>query len=151
MILDVLEQSDRYVALHEGFSQAFSFLRRADLKELPDGKYELDGDRVYAMVATEPGRKKEEALLEAHEKYIDIQLVLAGVDKMGWKSMVTCTQPSGPYEPDSDVRFFTDAPDAWIATQPGAFVIFFPDDGHMPLISSGEIRKVVVKIAVNQR
>jgi YhcH/YjgK/YiaL family protein len=151
MIFDVLAQSDRYVALHEGFAKAFAFLRRADLNNLPDGKYELDGDRVYAMVATESGRKKEDALLEGHEKYIDIQLVLSGTDEMGWKSILTCTQPSGPYDPDDDVRFFADIPEAWIATQPGTFVIFFPDDGHMPLISTGEIHKVVVKIAVSQR
>jgi biofilm protein TabA len=149
MILDVLYKSDRYLALHKGFAKAFAFLRRADLKALPLGKYEVDGDRVYAIVATEPGRRKEDRLLEAHEKYIDIQLVLAGVDEMGWKSTLTCTQPSGAYDSESDVRFFADPPDVWIATQPGAFVIFFPEDGHMPLISPGEIHKVVVKVAVN--
>jgi biofilm protein TabA len=150
MILDVLDNSDRYLALHKGFIKAFAFLRRADLKDLPMGRYEVDGDRVYAMVATEAGRRKEDALLEAHEQYIDIQLVLAGVDEMGWKATLTCTQPSGAYDREADVRFFADAPDAWIATHPGAFVIFFPEDGHMPLISSAAIHKVVVKIAASQ-
>jgi biofilm protein TabA len=150
MILDVVGNSDRYLALHEGFAAAFAFLRHAALKDLPPGRYELDGDRVYAMVAIEPGRRKEDGLLEAHEKYIDIQFVLAGVDEMGWKSISTCTQPAGTYDSEADVRFFADAPEAWIATQPGAFVIFFPEDGHLPLISAGEIHKVVVKIAVNQ-
>jgi biofilm protein TabA len=150
MILDVLENCERYVPLHAGFAKAFAFLRRADLKGLPLGKYELDGDRVYAMVAKEPGRGKEDDLLEAHQKYIDIQYILAGVDEMGWKSTATCTRPSGDYDSEADVRFFADAPDAWIATRPGAFVVFFPEDGHLPLISSGEIHKIVVKIAVDQ-
>jgi biofilm protein TabA len=51
------------------------------------------------------------------------------------------------YDQESDIQFFADNPDAWIATESGAFVIFFPEDAHMPLISSEQIHKVVVKIA----
>lgn len=147
MILDVLENAGRYLALNKGFVKAIEFLRRADLKELPAEKYELDGDRVYAMVSYDHGRKKGDALLETHEKYIDIQLVLAGTDNMGWKAKALCKQPVGAYEQETDLQFFADEPDAWLATNSGAFVIFFPEDAHMPLISSGQLHKVVVKIA----
>lgn len=150
MILDVLENAHRYLALRQGFALAFEFLGRSDLRELPVDTYEIDGERVYAMVAKETGRKREDSLLEAHERYIDIQLVLAGIDTMGWKSKSLCKQPSAPYDPEADIQFFADEPDAWLPTQSGAFAIFFPEDAHMPLISSGHIHKVVVKIAVNQ-
>ena len=148
MILDVLKNARRYLDLHKGFAKAIDFLSRPDLQELPAAKYELDGDRVYAMVSREPGRRKEDALLETHEKYIDIQLVLAGTDEMGWKPRSLCKQPTGEYDHATDMQFFADEPDAWIATQSGAFVIFFPEDAHMPLISSGQLHKVVVKVAV---
>lgn len=151
MILDVLENAPRYLALHQGFAQAFEFLRRADLKELPVGSDEIDGERIFAMVARDPGRNKEDALLETHQKYIDIQLVLAGTDDMGWKPRAACQKPTGDYDQDEDIRFFADRPDAWLATASGAFAIFFPEDAHLPLISPGEIHKVVVKVAVNQR
>ena len=148
MILDVLENARRYLDLHKGFAKAIDFLSRPDLQELPAAKYEIDGDRVYAMVSREPGRRKEDALLETHEKYIDIQLVLAGTDEMGWKPKSLCKQPAGAYDHATDMQFFADEPDAWLATQSGAFVIFFPEDAHMPLISSGQLHKVVVKVAV---
>ncbi len=148
MILDVLENARCYQDLHKGFSKAIAFLARPDLKELPVGEYTIDGDRVYAMVSREPGRHKEEALLETHEQYIDIQLILAGTDEMGWKAKSLCKQPAGEYDQNDDIQFFEDKPDAWIATHPGHFVIFFPDDAHMPLISAGQLHKVVVKIAV---
>jgi len=147
MILDVLENADRYLALNEGFAKAFEFLSQPDLQELPVGKYEIDGDRIYAMVAKEPGRKKEDALLETHEKYIDIQFILAGTDTMGWKPKSLCMQPTEGYDQHRDIQFFADQPDAWLATASGAFAIFFPEDAHLPLISSGQIHKVVVKIA----
>lgn len=149
MILDIIENANRYSTLHRGFAKAIEFLLRPDLKELPVGKYEIDGERVFAMVSKEFGRKREDALLETHEKYIDIQLVLAGTDTMGWKPKSLCRNPTGAYDPEEDIQFFADDPDAWIATQSGAFVIFFPEDAHMPLISSGQLHKVVVKIAAD--
>jgi len=148
MILDVLENAHRYLALHREFAKVFEFLRRPDLKEMPVGKYEIDGDRVYAMVSENAGRRKEDALLETHEKYIDIQFVLAGVDDMGWKPKSSCKKPTGKYDQKNDEQIFTDEPDAWLSVKSGAFAIFFPEDAHMPLISSGPIHKVVVKVAV---
>ena len=148
MILDVLENAHRYLTLNKGFARAFDFLLRPDLKELPVGKYEIDAESVYAMVAKEPGRKKEDALLETHEKYIDIQLVMEGTDDMGWKPKSLCKKPAGKYDQKNDEQIFMDEPDAWISTKSGAFAIFFPKDAHMPLISSGQIHKVVVKVAV---
>jgi biofilm protein TabA len=148
MILDVLENGHRYLALNKGFAKAFEFLARPDLEELPVGRYGIDGERVYAMVSGDPGRKKEDAQLEAHEKYIDIQLVLSGTDVMGWKPRSLCDKPSGEYDQKIDLQFFADEPDVWISTRSGSFVIFFPDDAHMPSISSGILHKVVVKVAV---
>lgn len=151
MILDVLANARHYLALHQGFAKAIAFLLRPDLHELPVDKYEIDGDRVYAMVAKEPGRKREDAQLETHAQYIDIQLVLAGTDEMGWKPKASCRQPTGEYDQEEDIQFFADEPDAWLPVGPGIFVIFFPEDAHLPLISSGPLHKVVVKIAVVQK
>jgi len=151
MILDVLENAHRYLALNNGFTRAFDFLMRPELKELPVDKYKIEGERVYAIVAKDPGRKKENALLETHEKYIDIQLVLAGTDDMGWKPKSSCKHPTDEYDPETDIQFFSDEPDSWLSTGSGVFAIFFPEDAHMPLISLGQIHKVVVKVAANQR
>jgi len=83
MIFDILPNSHRYLAMHQGFDAAFAFLRRPDLKTLATDKYPIDGERIYAMVAHDPGRNKDEAQLEVHEKYIDIQMLLAGCARIG--------------------------------------------------------------------
>lgn len=147
MILDLLDNARRYYPLHKDFAPAFEFLCREDLQQFPVGKYEIDGERIYATVAKEPGRRSEGALLESHEKYIDIQLVLAGTDTMGWKPRSLCSEPTHEYDPQADIQFFADRPDAWVAVVGGAFAVFFPQDAHMPLISAEPIHKVVVKIA----
>jgi beta-galactosidase beta subunit len=33
--------------------------------------------------------------------------------------------------------------------QPGSFAIFFPEDAHAPLSSTGRVHKIVVKVAVS--
>lgn len=148
MIYDQLNQAERYLPLHPGFPAAFAFLKRADLAELVDGRYEIDGERVYALVQRKPGRKPSETHLEAHRRYIDIQYVVGGMDTMGWRSTPDCQQIDTPYNESKDVILYGDDPAAWIATAPGAFALFFPADAHMPLIGEGMLHKVVIKVAV---
>ncbi len=148
MILASLIESHRYHALHPLFARAFAFLRDTDLKALEPGIHPVLGEQIFAIVEASAGRTREEAKLECHRRYIDIQLVLEGVDEMGWKLLAECVEPATEYDAARDIRFFNDAPASWIATPPGAFCLFFPDDAHAPLVSAGPIRKVVVKIAV---
>jgi YhcH/YjgK/YiaL family protein len=147
MILARLDAADRYAALHPLFPRAFDWLRRTDLAALAPGRHPIDGDRLFALVEDGPGRTRAEAKLEAHRRYIDIQLVLEGTDEMGWKPLADCVQPLGEHDAARDIRFFADAPASWIATPSGSFCLFFADDAHAPLVSAGRIRKVVVKIA----
>jgi YhcH/YjgK/YiaL family protein len=148
MILDILANADRYAALHPLFARAFEFLRGSGLQTLVPGRYAIDGERLFAIVEEAAGRSREDARLECHRKYIDIQLVLNGTDEMGWKPQCDCREPVDDYSAGRDIQFFRDAPADWIAVAPGAFCIFFPQDAHAPLVGAAGIRKVVVKIAV---
>lgn len=149
MILDTLARGDRYLALHPRFARAFAFLRGTDLRALEPGRYAIEDEQLFAIVEACSGRTREEAKLECHRRYIDIQLVLEGVDEMGWRPTADCADPATDYDTARDIRFFNDAPSSWIATPPGAFCVFFPDDAHAPLVGAGTIRKVVVKVAVD--
>lgn len=150
MIMDRLENAHLYTALNPGFARGFAFLARPDVGDLPAGRQEIDGERIYALIVKAPGRRIEDAELEAHEKYIDIQLVLAGTDDLGWKNTSLCRSPSGDYDAEGDCRLYGDRPDASLSMKPGVFTILFPDDAHAPMISDGELHKAVVKVAVHQ-
>lgn len=148
MIFDTLPQADRYAALHPLFPRAFAFLHETDLNALAPGRYPIEGESLFAIVEEANGRRRADAKLECHRRYIDIQLVLRGVDEMGWKPVRDCHQPVADYSDKRDIRFFHDAPASWIATPAGAFCVFFPEDAHAPLVGTGSIRKIVLKIAV---
>ena len=148
MIVDRLERAETYFDLHPGFERAFAFLRQENLAGLAPGRHEIDGDRMFCLISNGPGRTREEAKLEAHRKYIDIQYVIAGTDEMGWKPAAECRVQDAAYDAEKDIEFFKDEPREWKPVPAGSFTIFFPEDAHAPLVSEGNIHKVVLKIKV---
>ncbi|CCH48025.1 YhcH/YjgK/YiaL family protein [Pseudodesulfovibrio piezophilus] len=148
MIIDILKNASDYVALNPHFAKAFAFLNREDLADLEVGRHDVDGQNVYAVVAKGHGRKAEEALIETHDHYIDIQFVLRGTDSIGWKARHDLGPTIQASDPRSDVDFYEDPPTHWTDITPGMLGIYFPEDGHMPMISEGELHKVIVKVAM---
>jgi len=148
MILDTLVQVGRYRCFGERFVKAIDFLEGTDLAGLADGRHDIAGDEVFAIAMRDKGRTREEGQLEIHRDYIDIQVVLSGTDEMGWKPLAMCRDEAGPYDADKDLGFYTDEPDAWVPVLPGQVAIFFPEDAHLPMISDGDLHKIVVKIKV---
>jgi biofilm protein TabA len=148
MILDTLSNIDRYANLHPLFPQAIEFIRSSDLNALAVGIHPIIDEQLFVIVEEAQGRSRVEAQLECHRKYIDIQLVLEGIDEMGWKPLRDCHQPVSDYSAERDIQFFSDAADAWISTAANSYCIFFPEDAHAPLVSTGKIRKLIFKVAV---
>ena len=149
MILDTLHNAHRYHSLNPAFRAAFEFLVRPDLATLAPGRIPVDGDRVYAIVQQSPGRQRDQAPLELHRKYIDIQYLLAGTEEMGWRPTPDCHHPKAPFDPAKDIGFFHDAPQSWFTVPPACFVIFFPEDAHSASVSPGPLHKVVMKVAIS--
>jgi YhcH/YjgK/YiaL family protein len=148
MIIDSLSNSDRYNSVHPLFAKAFEYIKSQNLATLADGKFEVDGENLKAIVSNKKGMTAEEsaAKFECHDKHIDIQLVIKGKEQMGWKPRGDCKNIKGEYNPDKDVWFYSDAPDMYFTLTDNQFVIFFPEDVHAPMIGDSEIKKMVVKV-----
>ena len=148
MILDTLPNAYRYTNLHPLFAKVFDYIQNNPLSTLTTGKHAIAGDDLFVIIERVQGRSKESTQLECHRKYIDIQLVLDGVDEMGWKSLADCQNPIDDYSATYDVQLFNAMPTAWVATPANSFCIFFPEDAHTALVGSGSIHKAVFKVAV---
>lgn len=151
MILDDLANISNYKNVHPRFEIAFQYLTTTQFEDVKPGKYEIDGDHIYAMVVNDEGLAMLDSTseFECHNTYIDIQYVFGGLETVGYKSRLTCLEPRGEYDAKKDVLFFEDAPDFFFKLYPGQFGIYFPDDVHAPMIGEGKIKKVVIKIRVN--
>lgn len=148
MIVDRLPNAEKHYRLHPGLAPAFEFLRSNNLSSLPIGKHEIDGDRLFVMIARDNGRGQSGTRLEAHRKYIDVQYVIEGGEIIGFRPTCTCVEIAEPFDRQRDIIFFSDKPNTWVSIPTGAFAIFFPDDAHAPLAGEDQVLKAVVKIAV---
>ncbi len=148
MIVDSMKNFERYVPVHSGFKSAFDFIQTHPLSQLKDGKYVIDGKRLFALGMAVEGKGKDKAVLETHRDYIDIQYTVSGFDYIGWADASTSTPDDAGYDAEKDVAFYSNPSDFWIKVPAGNFAIFFPHDAHAPLGTDGFIHKVVVKVAV---
>jgi biofilm protein TabA len=147
MLITSIDQLDHYAHLHPGFKKAGKFLMRADLATLADGRHEVDGAAVFALVSRCEGKGRG-ARLEAHRNYIDVQYCVSGKEIIGFRALAQCNTVSAPYDEANDVVFFEDSVREWINLEGYDCAVFFPDDAHAPLAGDGTCKKIVVKVRV---
>jgi biofilm protein TabA len=148
MIITSIEQLQRYKHLHLGLEKAGEFLRRKDLSTLAEGRCEIDGDKLFALVSNNEGKGQEKARLEAHRKYIDVQFCLTGKDLIGVRPLAECKTVAVAYDETKDIVFFKEPSHEWISIEGDQCAVFFPEDAHAPLAGDGPCKKVVLKIKV---
>jgi YhcH/YjgK/YiaL family protein len=154
MIVIDLDRVEEQVPMTQAFRKAVDFLRRPDLAVLPDGRVDIDGDRVFALPQRYNTVIQDPPRFECHRRYIDIQYLVQGCEVMGW-APAGRMQVSEAYDPSADIAFGT-VP-AGTATQvhlrAGQLAVLYPSDGHAPRLASGApspVFKIVVKVAVEE-
>lgn len=124
----------------------------ARIAAVPEGateRVEL-GDGIFALEQAYLGKAEVAAKWEAHERMIDIQVVVSGRERMGVCD-VTGLRLTEDYRVERDLMFFA-APESgasMLAVGPGGVAVFYPVDAHMPSLADGDsgvIRKTVVKV-----
>jgi len=131
------------------WDKAFAFLRDHNLDSLPKGKYVIDGDNVTASVSTDPSKDLEKTNWESHRRYIDVQCIISGEEKMGLWPVADATVIR-EYDEKKDVANYSATGKFYVAG-PGEFFIFFPADAHRPNITPGGnkvVKKIVIKVRV---
>jgi len=148
MIVDQLANAGLYHSVHPLFPKAFAFLEKFDLST-PDGKIELESDRLFAMVQRYETKPASERKFEAHRRMIDIQYIASGRETMGCGPL-GAFPVTMPYDEAKDAELYGAAEASVLRVQSGDFCIFYPQDVHQPgchwADQPGEIIKVVMKI-----
>jgi biofilm protein TabA len=150
MIIDTLNNAAKYYGVHPLFEQAFAYLNGADLENTESGTYIIDGDKLKVIYSNKQGMTVDQstAKFECHNKHIDIQLCINGLETFGWKPRGKCVLPKGEYNPEKDVLYFNDAPDMFFQLTNLQFVILFPEDVHAPMIADDLVKKLVIKVKI---
>ena len=128
MIIDNLTNLTKYVALNRSFQTVIDYLKANDLKSMEPGRYPIDGDNIFVNIQEGFGKTKDEAKVECHH-----EMIVKGFDAV------------------NDIGFFPDlTPLCYPVCQVGMFAIFFPQDGHAPMIgnTARKIKKAIFKVKI---
>jgi biofilm protein TabA len=130
------------------WDKAFAFLKEQNLQTLAKGKYPIDGDNVFVSVTEDPSKDFDKTNWESHRKYIDVQCIIIGEEKMGKWPVAKATTVTKEYDEKKDVANYT-APGKFYSIPAGTFIIFFPGEAHRPNITPGGnkvVKKIVIKV-----
>lgn len=153
MIYDRLANAACYFS-SDAWTKAIDYVRTAP-PDLADGVYPILGEDVVARVMSYETKHFQETVLESHQKFVDLQVLLAGRE-FGEVSTANELTVRTPYSAEKDVVFYFPDPLASycrMTLEPGRFAMFFPQDAHRTQLRVGStsetVKKVVIKIAVH--
>lgn len=136
MIIDKLLNATLYSGLGERINKAFAYLKQTDFSKIELGKYEIEGDNIFALVNEYSTKDENEGKPEAHKKYIDVQFVAKGSELMGYAPLEN-QKIINEYNEQNDITFF-EGKCSFTKVNEGMFAIFFPTDVHLPGIKVNE-------------
>ena len=146
MILDTLDRLESYGYISPLMGKVLEFFHTTDLSTLQPGRIVLQGDDLFVNVNRQGAQTRDEAPIEAHKEYIDIQVPISSDEEMGFISAPYMPAPSKPYSAEKDVAFYPGLCDTYLNVRKGMFTVFFPGEGHAPAITRDGILKLIVKI-----
>lgn len=152
MIKDNIQKAENYYNLSNGIKTGLEYLQNTDFSTVENGKYEIS-ENVYANVQEYISKPQDEGRFEAHEKYIDIQYIVKGEEKIGVCDVSNFIEET-PYNVEKDIVFLKEKSSnksEFFHLKEEEFMILYPQDAHMPSISSktqSHVKKVVVKVRV---
>ena len=149
MILDKLENASVYDCISENLKKGFEFLKNTDLSAIEIGRYEIEGNNVFALVSEYESKEPKACRLEAHQIYADIQYLVSGKEAIGYVTL-NDQEVTSAYNTEKDIVFFNGEATPLIL-ETGMFAVFFPQDLHRPCMQINgpeKIKKVVVKVRV---
>jgi YhcH/YjgK/YiaL family protein len=150
MIFDSIQNAEYYFAIDPNIKKGLEFLMNTkNLKDLPVGKHEIDGENVFALVQHYETKDFELDKWEAHKKYLDIQFMLQGTENIA-VARIEDMQPNTEYKPESDYWLFTGS-GCNIKMTENKFLILSPEDIHQPGLVCNDAAKGVIKIVVKTK
>ncbi len=147
MVVDTLDNLEKYVTLNPLFADIVKFIKENDLSSLEPGKHYIKDKDLFVNITTAVGKTPEEATFETHRNMLDIQIPLDNEEGYGYMPLKDL--PEATYNAEKDVTKYPGVTTKNIVyCKPGEFAIFWPQDGHQPCIGTGNIHKAIFKVIV---
>ncbi len=145
MVLDTIENLEKYVGMNPLFADVVKFIKENDLLALEEGKHYIKDKDLFVNITTAKGKTKEEAVMETHKNMLDIQIPLDADETYGYIPLEE--MPDAEYNAEKDVTKYPGLMGtSYVTCRPGMMAIFFPQDGHAPCIATQPVKKAIFKV-----
>jgi len=145
----IQDQQDAEFAVK--MSKVLYFLQNTDLSSLPVGQIVLEPEAIIAYVQEYTTQPASEIPFEAHEKFIDMQVVVSGQEIIAYAPQ-SRLKAKGKYNSTTDTIYFEEPEEfGTLPLYAGDFVVMNPTEGHKPrcmMAQACPVKKIVVKIHV---
>lgn len=152
MILDKVENAARYAGVHAGIPTAVAAALKLDASTYQKGRVDVDGDNIYLNCAEYDTHDREGALTEAHRAYLDVMVVIEGVETVYVKRTDALQNVTKPYDASIEALLAdTDADVTAVRLMKGDFLVLFPEDAHAPGCHAdmpSHIKKTIGKVKI---
>ena len=150
MIVGHLEELKRYQDLNPNLKEAINYIEHHDLLKCPLGKTEIKGSDILILRESYQARPLSECFFEGHIQYLDLQIVLKGVEYFGYYPKDgSGIEVIEAYNVDKDIEKYQINDFTKVILSEGMFAIVFPKDLHMPKLEKEKnttVEKAVFKI-----
>ena len=150
MLYGTLRHLDDCRGIHPGVMRGLELLRDTDFSKLPDGRYEVDGERLFYSLQSYTNKPANDTP-EAHRRYIDIQFLISGREWMDVAPLEDMTEVVES-RPEGDIWLHRGPASGRMLLAGDRFAVLWPGDAHAPGIAvNGQpepCRKCVVKVLV---
>lgn len=150
MIFDKVENMPFYFDGDEDFKKVLKAYNDFSQAPFESGRIDITPEKSWCNVSKYEAKACDSLKLEAHKKFIDVQLMFDGGEKIGWAPVSECTVTQS-YDENGDIAFMTSDDAQFIELKKGYFAVFFPQDAHAPCLADSKntfSHKLVFKVAV---
>lgn len=149
MIYDTVSNLAYYKGIHPNLDRGLAFLEETKLNDLPFGKTEIDGNKVFVNIIEAKLQEPNREPFEFHKKYLDIQLDLEGEEIIGIG--FSAVNDSKKYDVETDFGTICCQEEILLPLGIHRFIICMPKEPHKPGIKGrliGNVKKCVVKVLI---
>lgn len=151
MIVAAAEELKKYGSVLPSAEKIADFIKEWSKNPKGCGRYDIDGDNLFAAVSEYETESFDERQFESHQKYIDVQYVPSGEETLYWADVKTLTQTSESFSQGGDIAFYKGKAQGSVTLCGGTCAVLFPEDAHMPNCISGKkqkVTKIVFKVKI---
>jgi len=142
MIFDQQNNLKRYPSLEA--------IRQFDPAKFQQGKFDIDENGLFAIGLEYETKDVNECLWEAHQKFLDVHLILEGEERVHITDISSMTE-SKAYDPEHDYALFTGEAQQELVLRKKDFLVLFPNEVHRTSVrvtSPAAVKKIVFKLPV---